>query len=293
MNEINEININLDEDVGKESKGASPRKWSKDDTELLTLLYHNHSTRELSAILDRTEVSIRSKGTSLGLKKDKETLSRIFSSRYDDRIEEINKIDIGSIPLDIAFKNKDWLMFHYYDKELSLLEIAEITGVTHKNILYWMKKFSLPRRTGKDVYTERHLKKMSESMMGNTPYNKGLTKHDHPSMMQLSLKNSGKGSSTWNGGVNHTNGYRKIWSENHPLSDARGYVFEHRLVMEKMVGRYLTKEEVVHHRDRVRDNNSPENLFLFPNNSSHHIFHGEQLRNPSITEEEFMEERYK
>jgi hypothetical protein len=39
--------------------------------------------------------------------------------------------------------------------------------------------------------------------------------------------------------------------------------------MERKLGRYLTKEEVVHHINGVRDDNRIENLWLFPNNKHH------------------------
>jgi uncharacterized protein (DUF1330 family) len=77
----------------------------------------------------------------------------------------------------------------------------------------------------------------------------------------------------WKGGRQVTDsGYILLFSPNHPFAHKR-YVKEHRLVMEKHLGRYLTKDEVVHHINGVRDDNRIENLHLMTN-SSHQILHG-------------------
>jgi HNH endonuclease len=56
-------------------------------------------------------------------------------------------------------------------------------------------------------------------------------------------------------------GYVLIFvGKEHRLADVRGYAYEHRLVMEKKLGRRLRRNEVVHHLDENKRNNSPSNL---------------------------------
>jgi HNH endonuclease len=49
----------------------------------------------------------------------------------------------------------------------------------------------------------------------------------------------------------------------HPRPGRDHYVFEHILVAEELLGRFLIEGETVHHRNGVRDDNRPENLELW------------------------------
>ena len=62
-------------------------------------------------------------------------------------------------------------------------------------------------------------------------------------------------------------GYIQRYVPNHPHATQKGYVLEHRLVMEGIVGRYLLPDETVHHKNGDRQDNRAENLELWA--SSH------------------------
>ena len=64
-------------------------------------------------------------------------------------------------------------------------------------------------------------------------------------------------------------GYWFIYMPEHPNCGKQGYFAEHRLIMEKKLGRYLKSPEIVHHINHNIIDNRIENLMLFGSISEH------------------------
>lgn len=75
--------------------------------------------------------------------------------------------------------------------------------------------------------------------------------------------NSKENHCRWKGGVRlGDKGYVRVMNLGHPEADKHGYVYEHRLVAERIIGRLLYENEVVHHKNGHRDDNSIDNLVV-------------------------------
>ena len=61
--------------------------------------------------------------------------------------------------------------------------------------------------------------------------------------------------------VQESRGYVRVFASEHPKNFCNGWVYEHRLVAERMLGRLLHCGETVHHLG-AKDDNREINLFV-------------------------------
>lgn len=89
-------------------------------------------------------------------------------------------------------------------------------------------------------------------------------------------------------------GYVMVYEPEHPNKSFHGWQYEHRLVVEEALGRYLGSDEHVHHVNGIKDDNRIENLEVM-NGSDHAILSGIEYRDwlrRQLAELEAYRQRY-
>jgi hypothetical protein len=85
----------------------------------------------------------------------------------------------------------------------------------------------------------------------------------------------GKDNPSWNGGryVEPGKGYVLVRDPSHHRARKNGYVLEHIVVAEEILGRRLKLGEEIHHSNHIRADNRPENLKVYDSHKQHWVEH--------------------
>jgi hypothetical protein len=162
----------------------------------------------------------------------------------------------------------------YYDEKirnlycsdgLTMRQVAETLAISVGKVYARLKFMNVPSRSQGDY---EPTDKVRESGRRQGLRMKGV-KRSEETKRKIAQNKTIKGI----GGKNKApNGYVRIYFPDHPKSGKDGYILEHDLIMECVLGRWLTDNEVVHHKNFVRDDNRLCNLQLMTK-SSHMAYH--------------------
>ena len=187
----------------------------------------NLTTEELREIHDREGMTLIKMCQIVGC-KSAITLRRILRSRGIDTYKN-DKVAFQKRGGRTDAEFREYLQEEYIEKRRSMSSIAHELNVSWVIISRYLDKYGIYKRS------------------------KGE-------------QQSGEGGVNWSGGRNvRKSGYIEVYMPNHPRANVRNYVYEHQLVAEKKLGRYLKDGEVVHHIDQNKSNNSEDNLIVLTN----------------------------
>lgn len=162
-------------------------------------------------------------------------------------------------------------------------QIARRHGVTVATVYYHLKKAKVRRRPSNDA---RQLTVLKQQLLQLLVAKFAI--HEIAARLGMSVAtvvrrmrryglhsvrghgSPGASNYFWQGGRRREReGYVLVKKPDHPHATKSGYVRQHRLVMERVLGRHLLPQEVVHHKDGDPTNNRPDNLEVFSSNADH------------------------
>ena len=153
---------------------------------------------------------------------------------------------------------KETLYRLYIEEQKPMHQIAKELGLAVGTIYNYLKKYEVETRDWKATFTMKG-RKLTEQQRKEMSIRNTGRHHTEDSKRKIS-------DSQKKGGIGHkkrrSDGYVAIYFPDHPKSNADGYIMEHVLVMESIIGRWLQEDEVVHHINKIRHDNRKENLML-------------------------------
>ena len=164
----------------------------------------------------------------------------------------------------MTINDGSWIkIYDEYSTGKSMLQLSKEIGYSNVYISNMFKRLGFKKRTQAEAIklsmTPTRIKQMSESNKGQEPWNKGLTKYTNSSINKYSKDRMGVQHWNWKGG-RRKDGQGRYW-----LSQNGVRKLEHQVNWMNANGFwYIPAGMHIHHVDRNKQNNDPNNLVMLP-----------------------------
>lgn len=144
----------------------------------------------------------------------------------------------------------------YLIELLPMHKVAKVLNISVGSVYNYLKKYEIVTRPKKETFTMKGKKWTKEQRENKSRIMKGR-KLSEETKQKMKGNRIGIGSKKI-----RSDGYVAIYFPSHPKSTKDGYIMEHDLIMECLIGRWLQDDEVVHHKNKIKNDNRASNLQL-------------------------------
>ena len=157
--------------------------------------------------------------------------------------------------------SKEFLIEEYINKEKAMNEIAREYDIAVGSVYNYLKKYGIQSRP---KMTKKTREKISKAHKGKvSPMKDKKMSVETRLKISKSLKGKYRINTKYGGHIKHRkDGYTYVFCPDNANASKDGYVMEHILVMQEYIKRPLAEDEVVHHKNKIRNDNRIENLQL-------------------------------
>jgi hypothetical protein len=261
--------------------------WNKEAIEFLKKNYPTEGIKFCAKHLNKTEKAVAKKACDLGIKKNKNTWTdeeiRFIKKNYNEMtLKEMSNV-LGRTTPSIQTKGKNLGLHSFEAKEWSdedtlfvknnylkmgVNEIASKVNRSYSSVRYKAQLLGIKKYTHKE-WTETEVHFLKDNYPDKLGYycSEKLERSFqavHKMAQKLNLKPN------WKHWSIDSLGYKVL------THDKDNKIHEHRYVMESFLGRKLSSDEIIHHKDKNKLNNDISNLEIV-SRSEHINIHRDDL----------------